>query len=154
MEAVVAADMALHKRLIRLDELRVYVEKHATERGARQVRRVVELAEPRSESAMESRLRMLLVLAGLPRPQAQVSLRQGLQFLGRPDLYYDEARLCIEYDGNVHRDRLAADNQRQNRLVGAGYQLLRYTANDVLGHPDRIVSEVARMIRRGPATTR
>lgn len=55
---------------------------------------------------------------------------------------------------NVHRDRLAADNQRQNRLVGAGYQLLRYTANDVLGHPDRIVSEVARMIRRGPAATR
>lgn len=150
MEAVVATDMALNQRLIGLDELRAYLGGHAAERGARQVRRVVELAEPLSESAMESRLRMLLVLAGLPRPQAQVSLRQGFQFLGRPDLFYAEARLCIEYDGSVHRDRMAADNRRQNRLVGAGYQLLRYTADDVLSHPDRIVSQVERMIRRAP----
>src|SRR5438067_13649072 len=64
---------------------------------------------------METRLRMLLVLAGLPRPAAQVSLQDARgRFLGRPDLYCPGARLGIEYDGATHRESLAADNRRQN----------------------------------------
>lgn len=92
---------------------------------------------------METRLRMLLVLAGLPRPQVQVPLRDpvGL-FVGRPDLYYVSERLAIEYDGATHRDSLAADNRRQNRLVNAGYRLLRFTAADVLSTPDSVIQQV------------
>lgn len=148
VEAIAVVDMALHEKLLRLDRLRAYVERHAGERGIRQARRVVDLAEPRSESAMESRLRVTMVLAGLPRPEVQVSLRQGLRFLGRADLYYPQARLCIEYDGGTHRESLAADNQRQNRLVGAGYELLRYTAADVYRRPSEIVSEIQHLLRR------
>jgi very-short-patch-repair endonuclease len=33
----------------------------------------------------------------------------------------------IEYDGENHRDRLVADNRRQNGLQRAGYTLLCYT---------------------------
>jgi very-short-patch-repair endonuclease len=96
---------------------------------------------------METRLRLLLVLAGLPHPRSQVSLRDdfGL-FLARPDLYYPDARLAIEYDGATHRDCLAADNRRQNRLVDAGYRLLRFTAADVLSAPDSTVALVRRAL--------
>jgi very-short-patch-repair endonuclease len=92
---------------------------------------------------METRLRLLLVLAGLPRPEAQVSIRddQG-RFLGRPDLLYRVEHLAIEYDGGNHRDRLADDNRRQNGLIGAGLRVLRFTASDVYGAPDAVVMQV------------
>ena len=96
---------------------------------------------------MESRLRVILIEGGLPRPEAQVTLRDGLRFLGRADLYYPQARLCIEYDGSTHRESLEADDLRQNRLVSAGYQLLRCTAPDVYSHPDRIVAEVRTLLK-------
>jgi len=77
---------------------------------------------------------MVLVLGRLPRPKAQVSIYDGKgRFVGRPDLYYDEARLGVEYDGAVHRMSLAEDDRRQNRLLNAGVRLLRFTCADVLG---------------------
>lgn len=94
---------------------------------------------------METRLRMLLVLGGLPRPEVQASIRddQG-NFLGRPDLLYRDRRLAIEFDGGNHRDRLVEDNRRQNRIIGAGYRLLRFTATDVYRTPDSVVMQVRR----------
>lgn len=142
MDAVAMIDAMAHGGLVRLIDLHTYAGSHAGARKIRHVRRAFQEVEPLSESPMESRLRMTLILAGLPRPQAQVTLRHGPRFLGRPDLYYPEARLCIEYDGEVHRDQLASDNRRQNRLVGAGYALLRYTAADLYRRPTEIAAEV------------
>ena len=97
---------------------------------------------------METRLRLLLVLAGLPRPRMQVALQdQHGMFVGRPDLYYPEESLAIEYDGATHRESLASDNRRQNRLIDAGYRVLRFSASDVLGDPASVVSIVRRAVR-------
>jgi very-short-patch-repair endonuclease len=87
---------------------------------------------------METRLRLALVLAGLPKPEVQVPLPDAV---ARADLYYPAQRLVIEYDGATHRDSLAADNRRQNRLINAGYRVLRFTASDLGG-------DVAAMVRR------
>jgi very-short-patch-repair endonuclease len=95
-----------------------------------------EHAEP-AESPMETRLRWLLITAGLPRPQAQIALS-----FGRADLYYPDARLVVEYDGANHRDRLVEDNRRQNLLQNAGYRVLRFTAADLAQRPDTIVGQV------------
>jgi very-short-patch-repair endonuclease len=142
-EGVVAADMFLHAGLVSMDELLAYVSEHPRAKGIARLRRVVDLAEPKAESAMETRLRMLLVLARLPPPEVQVSVHddQG-RFLGRPDLLYSRQRLAIEYDGGTHRDRMVDDNRRQNGLVGAGLRLLRFTAADVYGTPDLVAMQV------------
>jgi very-short-patch-repair endonuclease len=148
VEAVVAVDMALHRRLVSPAMLREYIEEHPRCSGIAHLRRVVELAEPATESAMESRLRMLLVLAGMPRPEAQVRLHDDRgQFLGRIDLYYREQCLCLEYDGATHRDSLVEDNRRQNRLQDAGFRLLRFTAADINRRPEAVVALVARQLR-------
>ena len=142
-EGVVAADMFLHAGLISVHKLRTHVAGHSGAKGIARLRRVVDLAEPKAESAMETRLRMLLVLAGLPRPEVQVSIHDGQdRFLGRPDLLYSKQRLAIEYDGGTHRDRMVDDNRRQNGLVGAGLRLLRFTAADVYGTPDLVAMQV------------
>lgn len=148
-EGVVAADMFLHAGLVSMDKLRTYVAEHSRAKGIGRVRRVVDLAEPKAESAMESRLRMLLVLAGLPRPDLQVSIYDNQDcFLGRPDLLYSKQRLAIEYDGGNHRDRMVDDNRRQNGLVGAGFRLLRFTAADVYGTPALVVMQVRHGLAR------
>ena len=143
VEAVVIADEALHSGRLRFDELTSWADNHAGHRGMRNLRRVLSFVEAATESPMESRLRMVLVLGGLPRPKAQVTIRDRWgRALGRPDLYYADHRLGIEYDGGSHRESLAEDNRRQNRLLNAGVRLLRFTAADVLRNPETIVSQV------------
>jgi Protein of unknown function (DUF559) len=150
-EGVVAADLFLHAGLVSMLDLRDYVADHPGTKGIARLRRVVDLAEPKAESPMETRLRMLLVIAGLPRPEVQVSIDddQG-RFLGRPDLLYRRQCLAIEYDGGNHRDRLVDDNRRQNGLVGAGYRLLRFTAADVYGAPDTVAMQVRHNLASPP----
>ena len=116
IEAVVIADLALHAGLVQRTELRDWIDSRPGRKGVRRARRVLELAEAGAESPMETRLRMLLVLNGLPRPEVQVTIRdEAGSFVGRPDLYYREHRLGLEYDGETHRASLVEDNRRQNR---------------------------------------
>jgi very-short-patch-repair endonuclease len=144
VESVVAIDMALHAGLIDVDTLDGHIEKSAGAKGIRRLRRAVGLADSRSESPMETRLRVQLVRARLPAPELQVELhdRTG-RFLARADLYYPDVRLVIEFDGQNHKDRMAADLQRQNAILNAGYHLLRFTAADL-----HVRGSVAAQVRR------
>jgi very-short-patch-repair endonuclease len=153
-EAVVIADMALHAKLIDLEALRKSVQSYERVWGVKRLRRVALHVEAASESPMETRLRMLLVLARLPRPHAQVPVhdRSG-RFLGRPDLYYPDDRLAIEYDGAAHRSTLVEDNRRQNRLVDAGIRLLRFTAGDIYNSPGSVVALVRAGLNESVHTT-
>ncbi|HET7338359.1 MAG TPA: DUF559 domain-containing protein [Candidatus Dormibacteraeota bacterium] len=146
-EGVVIVDTAMHAGLARLASLRSWTIGSAGFHGIDNLRNVLDYAEPAAESPMESRLRMVLVLAGLPRPRVQVPIHdRWRRFIGRPDLYYEQVRLGIEYDGGNHRDSLAEDNRRQNRLLNAGVQLLRFTAGDVMGNPEWVVTQVRAML--------
>ena len=129
MEALIAIDAAVRLRLI--DKVAL-TRQHS----------LGSLAAP-AESPMETRLRWLLLQAGLPRPEVQTELRDTAgRFLGRADLYYPSSRLVIEYDGANHRDRLVEDNRRQNLLINAGFRILRFTATDVHQRSDVVVAQV------------
>jgi len=136
----------LHARRLTVGALEERAHSHGY--GVRMLRRVVPHVEPLTESPMETRMRMLYVLAGLPRPEAQVPIYDGTRFLGRVDLYYRDARLGIEYDGASHNGNLAEDNRRQNLLLGVGVRLLRFTASDIYNSPDVVVDQVRRELRR------
>jgi very-short-patch-repair endonuclease len=143
VETVVVTDQALHLEMTDLAELERFATVKKGRAGIAQFRKVLAVAEPAAESPMETRLRMLIVSGGLPAPQVQVTIRSDVgDHIARADLYYRDARLVIEYDGETHRESLAEDDRRQNRLIGAGHRLLRYTAADVYNRPDRICAEV------------
>jgi len=150
-EAVVIADMALHAGLATLADLDELCVTRGGRGGVAKLRKVADLADAASESPMETRLRVLLELEGLPRPQSQVPIHdiEG-RFIGRPDLYYPTHRLGLEYDGGTHRDSLAEDNRRQNRLLAAGIRLLRFTAGDIYNHPDSIAAQVRSILASPP----
>jgi len=151
VEAVVLLDMAARRHLISRAQLRDWAGAHMGLKGLARLRRAADHIEPAAESPMETRLRLVLVGAGLPRPQAQVSLHDGDgSFAGRADLYYPDQRLVIEYDGGTHRDSMVADDWRQNRLVDSGFRILRFTAGDVLGDPEAVVRLAQKALDCGP----
>ena len=99
---------------------------------------------------METRLRLLLLDAGAPPLNAQHDIRDERgRLLGRADLAYPQWRIALEYEGDHHREReqFRRDVTRLNALRAAGWIVLRFTADDVLRHPGRVVEEVARAVR-------
>jgi uncharacterized protein DUF559 len=146
VEALVVLDMAIARA--GTEQLRKYADSVNGRAGASRLRRLAEVAAP-AESPMETRLRWLLVKAGLPMPEVQSDLHDSSgTFVGRADLYYPSAHLVIEFDGGNHRDRLVSDDRRQNSLVSAGYRILRFTAADVYGRGDSLVTQVRAAIYR------
>jgi very-short-patch-repair endonuclease len=88
---------------------------------------------------MESRLRLVIVDAGLPLPVSQHPVHSATgQFLGRVDFAWPEHLLGVEYDGDHHRERgqFRRDVGRLNALRMAGWTVLRFTADDVMRWPD------------------
>lgn len=147
IRAVIYADIALHHRKTNKEELRLRAASMAGRPGVTKFRRVIDLADGRSESPGETQTRLLLVLAGLPCPELQVSLYNSRgEFIARVDLLYPTHRLIIEFDGQNHRDRLVDDNRRQNRLIDAGYHLLRFTWQDLRDHPNSVPEQVRRYL--------
>lgn len=114
--------------------------------GCRRLDRVVALADPRAESAMETRLRLLLVLAGLPAPRVQYRLRDATGLVvARFDLAYPECLLAIEYDGRAHVDEL--DRGRDVRTGQLGWYTARFTRYD-LGRPAETADAVRTLRER------
>lgn len=148
-EAVVAVDALLYRRLVTLPALAEAMAAHDAWPGVRQAAAVLRLAAPAVESPMETRLRLLLVLAGLPPPAVQHEVRDVAgRFVARLDLAYPQLRVGLEYDGDHHRDRAVfrRDLERHNELRLCGWTVLRFTADDVLRHPARVVAQVRALL--------
>ncbi|ATO16404.1 hypothetical protein CO540_23315 [Micromonospora sp. WMMA2032] len=144
VDALVALDALLRRRVVTLPAVRVYAADRPGWPGAPLLREVLALAEPSSESPMETRLRLLLLDAGLGPLVAQHEVRAGRHFVARVDLAWPALRLAIEYDGDHHRERahFRRDVARLNALRAAGWVVLRFTADDVLRRPDATVALV------------
>jgi len=116
-------------------------------RGGRHVERVIDFAGTTSESVLESHARVLWASAGLPVPVQQAVIRVDGRFVARVDFLWRAARLIVEVDGlgkYAEPGALQAEKSRQNRLIAAGYTVLRFTWADIHQRPDAVV----RMINR------
>jgi very-short-patch-repair endonuclease len=148
--ALLAVTDQLLARGVARGDLERHLERRPTGRGCARARDVLPVADPRAESPMESVLRWLLHEAGLPAPVLQHVVRDATGLgLGRADLAWPDRRVVIEFDGDVHRERdvFVNDLRRQNRLVAAGWTVLRFTSADVLGRPEEVVEEIRRALR-------
>ena len=95
---------------------------------------------------MESRLRMLLVLAGLPEPTVNYAVRdaQG-RVRRRLDLCYLAAKVIVEYDGRQHaenEDQWAGDIDRREELDGDQWRLIVVISRGIYREPLRTLQRV------------
>lgn len=150
-EAVVALDALTHARLCTLAEVREAIPVLRGQRGVRQAAEVVDLASDRSESPMETRLRLVLVDGGLPAPEVQWEVldRYGI-VIARLDLAYPEKLIGIEYDGwrdHVRWANFNHDRDRQNAVLDLDdWRLRRYVGQHVLRTPSVIVRQIGRLL--------
>ncbi len=156
-EAVVAVDMALAAGLVRLEKFRAYAERRMRWPGAIQARAAGRLADPRSLSPGETRMRLVWVIdAGLPDPRCNwpIADLEGRR-LGKPDLLSDELGVVGEYAGAEHRTRArqAKDVAREDQFRRAGLEVFTVVGEDQFDVPRvlgriRSTCDLARAARR------
>lgn len=103
------------------------------------------------DSPMETRLRMLLVLAGLPEPEVNFKIydRNG-HVVVRFDLSYPRLKLIIEYDGRQHAtdvQQWLGDLARRELTDDLEWKMLKVTAEGVFQQPARTIARVSHAIR-------
>lgn len=156
-EAVATADSALRRDLLTVRELQDAVCGMPAAPGRPKVATAVALVDPRAGSVLESLLRVLLSAHGLPPPQSQlvVRTRTGAR-IGAVDFAWEDLRVVLETDGFAfHADRRSYrdDRRRGNALVRAGWVVLRFSWEDVVSHPDYVVSCVRDVLAAARAHT-
>ena len=147
-EAVAALDVLLAHAVVGKGELTESAQRDRV-RGSKRVQQAVSLADPRAESQPESRLRVLLSLAGLfAQPQFSVRDQDG-GVVARVDLAFPDHLVAIEYDGAWHggRRQFAKDRRRLNRLVAAGWTVIHVTSAD-LREPLELVARIRTLLSR------
>jgi very-short-patch-repair endonuclease len=114
-------------------------------RNIRRLRRVLTLVDGGAESPQESRVRLLLVNAGLPPPETQIEFadESGLARI-RVDMGWREWRVAVEYDGVQHwsdRYQRSWDIDRIAMLEAIGWAVVRISA-EMLTRPEVIIERV------------
>lgn len=122
--------------------------------GRTLARRAAALVRAGVDSAMETRLRMLLVLAGLPEPKVNVIVRgpQG-EWRRRFDLCYEQYRVIVEYDGRQHAEddhQWQGDILRREDLDRMGWRLVIVISRGIYREPlDTLERVRAVLLERG-----
>jgi len=145
VDLVVAGDSMV--KVNDLDPLRFLASADGYEgRNARRARRAAALVRAGVDSPMETRIRLLVVLAGLPEPHVNFIVRVADgRWRWRFDLCYPEYKLIIEYDGRQHAYDAAQwshDLERREWLDQDGWRILIVISEGIYGDPLRTLQRV------------
>ncbi len=132
--AVVRLDALARATGFKVDDVLRIAKCHPHSPGLRRLETALELVDPGAESPRESYLRLLLIDAGLPRPQTQIPVlgADGMP-VAHLDLGWEDHMVAVEYDGDHHRtDRrqYVKDIRRQEMLERMGWIVVRVIAED------------------------
>lgn len=162
VDLVAVGDSLVKAKAITPEELRDHAEARQGA-GCRRARRAAAYVRSGVDSIMESRLRMLIVLAGLPEPMVNKITRDEIgTWIWRFDLCYETLRLIIEYDGRDHALRKRqwnSDIRRREQLTSEGWRIIVITAEaffesptDTLGRIRAALTDCgAELTRRRPS---
>jgi hypothetical protein len=132
-----------HHRRTLLKNVRDRVIDRRDRRGIHRAQMLLALATGKAESPPESILRLIVVEAGFPVPEAQheITSVEGRR-LYVLDIAWPDLRIALEYDGfAAHEERRDQDAERDRRMAGRGWITIRATAAD-LRDPGRVVAEL------------
>lgn len=152
-DLIIAGDALVRRKrpLSSMERLTAAVELAAGQRGCRMARAALAGIRPGTDSPMESRIRLILVGAGLPEPVVgHAVIDHDGYFVGTPDLAYVARRIAIEYEGDVHRTDLRtfrSDIDRREAFERIDWRVLRVTGDHVR-QPRRLVARVAELLGR------
>ncbi|OBK10211.1 endonuclease domain-containing protein [Mycobacterium asiaticum] len=122
---------------LKIADVEVVAAQHPGARGLVRLRRLLPLVDGGAESPQETRTRIAIIDAGLPKPQTQIRVCDEYgDFVARIDMGYEKLRVGIEYDGRQHwtdPGQRARDIDRQTALSDLGWTIIR-VSSDLLRH--------------------
>jgi hypothetical protein len=143
--AVPILDALLNATGIKPPDVVVVADRHAGARGIRRLRAALELTDGGAESPQETRVRLLLVGAGLPKPETQIEfpeLRIRVEW-GGANGRSPSSTTVQDWDNRFQRSR---DIERIALLEAAGWSVVRVSA-EMLSRPEVIVERVRTRLR-------
>lgn len=142
-DAVAAIDALVRAVELKMADLRMLTQRYPGRRGISRARKALELADGGAQSPKETWLRLLLIQAGLPRPQTQIPVRDEFgDVIAYLDMGWEDVKVAVEYDGEQHRNERAQyrwDIRRLEMLQRLGWIIVRVVAGD---RPAEIVARV------------
>jgi very-short-patch-repair endonuclease len=149
-EALAIADSALALHLVAPAALLAAAA--SSPRTGRQRRlRIARSADGRAANAFESRLRAIVLDAGVASFEPQVTIELSCGRRVRVDLADRARRVVLEADSFEHhggRADLARDCERYDELVADGWTVLRFAWEHVMFRPEWVADVVTRAVRR------
>ena len=145
LRALERVDALAHRTGVTPQQIHLLAEAHPGVRGVVQLRKVIEVMDGGAESPQETRTRLVLVDAGLPKPHTQIRVHPY-----RVDMGYEEFKVGVEYDGEQHwKDPMqhARDIDRLADLAASGWQIIRVSAQILRHRPEVIVERTCRALR-------
>ena len=134
-DLVAVGDYLIHHQnpLVSRRQLADAVTAFPGRRGLRRLREALPLLDDRAESPQESRVRVILVMAGITgfRVNHPVTVTSGKRY--RVDVAFPAQKLALEYQGIHHADptQYRKDVTRRAALEADGWTVLEIAADDV-----------------------
>ncbi|MDT5202336.1 MAG: hypothetical protein QOH34_3858 [Mycobacterium sp.] len=149
MTAVAGIDALARAVEIKAADVELLAHRYAGRRGIRRARQAVDLFDPGAQSPKESWLRVVLIQAGLPKPQTQIPvLNEFGSAVAYLDMGWEDVKVAVEYDGEQHRSdrrQYTWDIRRLEMLERLGWIIIRVLAGD---RPAEIVGRVRSALAR------
>jgi Protein of unknown function (DUF559) len=154
-DAMAAIDALARATEVNTQEVEALIQRYRARRGIRRAHRALGLLDPGAQSPKETWLRLLLIDAGLPRPQTQIPVHGEFgDVIAYLDMGWEDLKVAVEYDGDQHRSdrrQYRWDIRRLEMLERLGWIVVRVTAGD---SPEDIIRRVRaalarRAVRRG-----
>lgn len=114
-DALAALDQFMRLHELTRQQLREGAVRYFRRRGVVQLRQLIPIADPRSESVRESWTRLEIIDAGLPAPEPQFWIEVDGVPTYRLDLAYPRHRIAVEYDGEEFHARTEEQRRRDAR---------------------------------------
>jgi hypothetical protein len=143
--ALATLDAALHVRACTRDELIWAAREQKGRRGIVRVRELLEYADTRAESPMESEARLVFIDGGLPRPELQYEIVDRCGDLWRVDFAWPDAMVVAEYESmewHASPEALKHDRIKVARLQECGWTSVPIVVDDVRRRPWDLVGRV------------
>jgi hypothetical protein len=144
--ALATLDAALRVEACTIEDLRKAIEEQKGRRGIVNVRELLEHADGRAESPMESEARLVFIDGGLPMPELQYEIVDRCGDLWRTDFAWPDAKLVAEYESmewHVTPEALRHDRMKVARLQECGYTVVPIVVDDVRGRPRDLVRRIS-----------
>ncbi|MGH3644646.1 MAG: hypothetical protein ACRDUX_37160 [Mycobacterium sp.] len=143
--ALAVLDVVLFKQCATVADLRAAIDEQKGRRGIVKVRELIDHADGRAESPMESEARLVFIDRRLPLPELQYEIIDRHGKLWRVDFAWPDARLVAEYESmewHASAEALKHDRMKTARLQECGWTTVPLVVDDVREHPAELVARI------------